>query len=75
MANKNGKFSWLLFLFMLSILMTVFMLVIDYISTFGKPFEGVNGLELINRDIKATNPGTTSNNKRYFICSFCLKWM
>lgn len=67
MAHKQGKFSWLLFLFMLSILMTVFLLVTDYISTFGKPFEGVDGIELSKGDAKSSNPGTVSYNKRYLL--------
>lgn len=75
MAYKQGKFSWLLFLFMLSILMTVFLLVTDYISTFGKPFEGVNGIELSSQDLKASNPGTTFYNKRYLNSWFCLEWI
>lgn len=50
--------------------MILLLLVIDYISTFGKPFEGLYNIKLTKEDVEASKPASSSYVKRYLYCVF-----
>lgn len=64
MAFKKPKISWLAFLFILCALMTVILLVTDYVVTLGNFDTGLSNNDINNQNEKSYG---TSLRKRYIV--------